>query len=59
MHDEQKTHSLLIGYLLWIFGFMGAPRFYYGRQVTGTIWFFTFGLLGIGWIIGFWLVHYC
>ncbi|TRX73582.1 NINE protein [Pseudomonas mangiferae] len=48
---NQDTHSKVIGYLLWIFGFLGAHRFYYGRPVTGTIWFCTFGLLFIGWII--------
>ena len=48
---QDETHHLGIGYLLWIFGFMGAHRFYYGRPVSGTIWFFTFGLLGIGWLI--------
>jgi TM2 domain-containing membrane protein YozV len=48
---NDDTHSLGIGYLLWIFGFMGAHRFYYGRPVSGTIWFFTLGLLGIGWLI--------
>jgi TM2 domain-containing membrane protein YozV len=36
---------------LWLFGFMGAHRFYYGRPVSGTIWFLTLGLLGIGWLI--------
>lgn len=46
-----NTHSVLMGYLLWIFGFLGAHRFYYGKPVTGTIWFFTLGLLFIGWII--------
>jgi TM2 domain-containing membrane protein YozV len=46
-----ETHNLGMGYLLWIFGFMGAHRFYYGRPVSGTIWFLTFGLLGIGWLI--------
>jgi TM2 domain-containing membrane protein YozV len=49
--SRTNTHSKTIGYLLWIFGFMGAHRFYYGRPITGTIWFFTFGLLFIGWII--------
>ncbi len=48
---SRNTHSLVIGYILWIFGFMGAHRFYYGKPVTGTIWFFTLGLLGIGWIL--------
>ena len=45
------THSTAVGYILWIFGFMGAHRFYYGKQISATIWFFTFGLLGIGWLI--------
>jgi TM2 domain-containing membrane protein YozV len=45
------THSTLIGYVLWIFGFMGSHRFYFGRPISGTIWFFTLGLLLIGWIV--------
>ncbi|MCX5899831.1 MAG: TM2 domain-containing protein [Proteobacteria bacterium] len=52
----QDTHSKTIGYLLWIFGFLGSHRFYYGRPVTGTIWFFTLGLLFIGWIIDLFLI---
>ena len=54
--QQQDTHSKIIGYLLWIFGFTGAHRFYYGKPVTGTIWFFTFGLLGIGWLIDLFLI---
>lgn len=54
--QNQDTHSKVIGYLLWIFGFMGAHRFYYGRQITGTIWFFTLGLFFIGWIIDLFLI---
>ena len=50
------THSKLIGYVLWIFGFMGAHRFYFGRPVTGTIWFFTLGLFLIGWIVDLFLI---
>jgi len=50
------THSKLVGYLLWIFGFTGSHRFYYGKPVTGTLWFFTFGLLGIGWLIDLFLI---
>src|SRR5262245_48733443 len=48
---RNDTHSLGIGYLLWLFGFTGAHRFYFGKPVSGTIWFFTLGLLGIGWVI--------
>lgn len=51
-----NTHSKAIGYLLWIFGFTGAHRFYYGKPITGTIWFFTLGLLGIGWLIDLFLI---
>lgn len=53
---ERNTHSVVIGYLLWIFGFMGAHRFYYGRPISGTIWFFTLGLLFIGWIVDLFLI---
>ena len=45
-----------MGYLLWIFGFTGAHRFYYGKPVTGTIWFLTGGLLLIGWIVDLFLI---
>jgi TM2 domain-containing membrane protein YozV len=50
------THSKTIGYLLWIIGFTGAHRFYYGKPVTGAIWFFTAGLLGIGWLVDLFLI---
>ncbi len=56
MNVKPDTHSKTIGYLLWIFGFTGAHRFYYGRPITGTIWFFTAGLLLIGWIIDLFLI---
>ena len=52
----KDTHSVAFGYILWIFGFTGAHRFYYGKQITGTIWFFTFGLLGVGWLIDLFLI---
>ena len=53
---SNNTHSKLVGYLLWILGFLGAHRFYFGKPVTGTIWFFTFGLFGIGWLIDLFLI---
>lgn len=56
MNQAEPTHNLIVGYLLWIFGFTGAHRFYYGRPVTGTIWFFTLGLLGVGWLIDAFLI---
>ncbi|MBV2167809.1 MAG: TM2 domain-containing protein [Bdellovibrio sp.] len=51
-----STHSIVVGYILWIFGFMGAHRFYYGKPISGTIWFFTFGVLGVGWFIDLFLI---
>lgn len=51
-----ESHLMLVGYALWIVGFTGAHRFYYGRQLTGTLWFFTGGLLGIGWLIDLFLI---
>jgi TM2 domain-containing membrane protein YozV len=56
MTQRGDTHSLVIGYILWLFGFLGAHRFYYGRPVTGTIWLFTLGLLGIGWLVDLFLI---
>ena len=53
---KQDTHSVTIGYILWIFGFMGMHRFYYGKPISGTVYFFTLGLLGIGWIIDLFLI---
>ncbi len=52
----QDTHRKTIGYVLWIFGFTGSHRFYYGKPITGTLWFFTAGLLGIGWLIDLFLI---
>ena len=56
MERQGDTHSLLIGYILWIFGFMGAHRFYYGKPISGTIYFFTLGIFFIGWIIDLFLM---
>ena len=50
------THNMMIGYLIWIFGFLGAHRFYYGKPISGTVYFFTLGLFFIGWIIDLFLI---
>jgi TM2 domain-containing membrane protein YozV len=55
-YTQDQTHTPIIGYILWIFGFLGAHRFYYGKPISGTIYFFTLGLLGIGWIIDLFLI---
>ena len=56
MTTSNDTHDKLIGYILWIFGFIGSHRFYFGRPITGTIYFFTLGLFFIGWIVDLFLI---
>ncbi|MBY0316859.1 MAG: NINE protein [Bdellovibrionales bacterium] len=53
---SKNTHSIPLGYILWLFGFTGAHRFYYGKPITGVIWFCTLGLLGVGWLIDIFLI---
>jgi TM2 domain-containing membrane protein YozV len=56
MANTNDTHLKTFGYLLWLFGFTGSHRFYYGKPITGTIWFFTLGLLFVGWLIDLFLI---
>ena len=56
MSNSDDTHRKTIGYILWIFGFTGSHRFYYGKPVSGTIYLFTLGLLFIGWIVDLFLI---
>ena len=56
MPVQNDSHSKIIGYILWIFGFIGAHRFYYGKPISGTIYFFTLGLFFIGWIVDLFLI---
>jgi TM2 domain-containing membrane protein YozV len=56
MDYEKQTHLKSMGYILWLVGFTGAHRFYFGKPISGTIYFFTFGLLGIGWLIDLFLI---
>jgi TM2 domain-containing membrane protein YozV len=53
---QTQTHTPLMGYILWIFGFIGAHRFYYGGPISGTIYFFTLGLFLIGWLVDLFLI---
>ncbi len=56
MDDVKDTHLKSMGYILWIFGFTGSHRFYYGKPISGTIWFFTLGLFFVGWLIDLFLI---
>jgi TM2 domain-containing membrane protein YozV len=56
VNERSDSHSVLVGYLLWIFGFLGAHRFYYGKKVSGVVYLCTLGLLGVGWVFDlFWM----
>lgn len=51
--------SVGAAYGLWalcLVGVAGVPRFYAGKYVTGVIWLFTWGLLGIGSLIDLLLI---
>ena len=56
MDNVNDTHLKSMGYILWIFGFTGSHRFYYGKPISGTTWFFTLGLFFIGWLIDLFLI---
>lgn len=50
--DGVSPKSRLVALLLCIFlGVLGVHRFYLGKVGTGVLWLFTYGCLGIGWII--------
>ena len=56
MTENNNTNSKVLGYILWIFGFTGSHRFYFGKPISGTIYFFTFGLFLIGWLVDLFLI---
>lgn len=51
---EMEKKNKETAYILWACGIFlvnGLHRFYLGKIGTGLLWFFTFGLFGIGWLI--------
>lgn len=56
MEHHEDTHSVVLGYAFWLFGFFGLHRFYYGKPLTGILWALTGGLLLIGWIVDLFLI---
>jgi len=56
VNDINDTHLKSMGYILWLFGFTGSHRFYFGKPISGTLYFFTLGLLGVGWLIDLFLI---
>jgi TM2 domain-containing membrane protein YozV len=56
LDNIKHSHLKTVGYILWIVGFTGSHRFYFGKPISGTVYFFTLGLLGIGWLIDLFLI---
>lgn len=47
----RKTHTLSMGIVCWALGgFLGLHRFYYDSRKIAWLYFFTLGLLGVGWV---------
>lgn len=45
---QVQTSTAYFLWFLWLFGICGGQRFYSGQVVSGLIYLFTFGLLGVG-----------
>ena len=49
---DVSRKSRLVALLLAVFlGYFGVHRFYAGQIATGIVYLFTFGLLGLGWVV--------
>lgn len=46
--SKKKWVAFILAVTLGMFGF---HRFYVGKNLTGILYFFTFGLFGIGWLV--------
>lgn len=56
--NNRNEKKMIVAYLLWcFFGFFGAHRFYLNRNVSGTLFLFTYGLFGFGWLIDFFIIR--
>ena len=63
---RQERRSVAVAYLLWALAFFGAPfglpglnglhRFYCRKPLSGGVWLFSFGLLGIGQLVDLFLI---
>ncbi|MCA9215739.1 MAG: TM2 domain-containing protein [Planctomycetales bacterium] len=54
--EASRSHNIVVGYIAWLFGIFGAHRFYFGKPISGIIWFFTGGVFLVGWVIDFFLI---
>ena len=57
MNEQQDTHFKTIGYVVWIFGFLGAHRMYQQKWLTAILYLFTGGIFGLGILYDFWTLN--
>ena len=55
--DRKQSGFAFLFWAACFVGFAGLHRFYLRRYVTGFIWLFTFGLLGIGQFVDLFLIN--
>ena len=63
---RQERRSVAVAYLLWALAFFGVPfgfpglngihRFYCCKPISGSLWLFSFGLLGLGQLVDLFLI---
>lgn len=46
-----KKQKVILCFLCWTLGWVGAHKFYQQKYGSGLLYLFTGGLLGIGWIV--------
>ncbi len=52
-----RQRSKWVALLLWLFlGFVGGHKFYEGKILMGVLYILTFGLLGIGLVVDFFVL---
>lgn len=52
VHVGGRERNKWVAFVLCLcFGIFGVHRFYEGKVGSGLLWFFTWGLFGIGWLI--------
>ena len=54
---DEKTERIVLVIVCWLVGFLGIHRFIKKYWISGLIFVFTGGILGIGWAIDLiWLI---
>ena len=57
-HSKNEKNKWIAFILCLFFGYFGIHKFYEGKIGLGVLYFFTFGLFGIGWIIDMFILFF-